>query len=129
MVVDSSALLAMFLDEPEHAHFRRTISRADTKIASAATLLEASMVVLGRFGMSGINELQAFLRVTEIASVPFDQAQGTIALEAFRRFGKGRHRAALNFGDCISYALARTTSEPLLFKGDDFVHTDIISAA
>ena len=83
------------------------------------------MVVHGRFGPQGVAELNMLLRVTEVEPVPFTIEQLPMALEAYRRFGKGKHPAGLNFGDCFSYALARATGEPLLFKGDDFSQTDV----
>lgn len=128
MVIDSSALLAILLDEPERAALRSAIVGDAVRLASTATLFEASMVTLARLGEPGVAELDALLRVAEVAATPFTAEHGAIALDAFRRFGKGRHRAGLNFGDCMSYALARATGEPLLFKGDDFGHTDVASA-
>jgi ribonuclease VapC len=125
MVIDSSALLAILLDEPEHPSFRRAIAADAKRLASAASVFETSMVVLNRLGEPGVAELKALLAVAQIVACPFDADQGALALDAFRRFGKGRHRAALNFGDCFSYALAKATGEPLLFKGDDFIHTDV----
>lgn len=128
MVIDSSALLAILLDEPERAAFRSAIVGDAVRLASTATLFEAAMVTLGRLGEPGVAELDALLRAAEVAATPFTAEHGTIALDAFRRFGKGRHRAGLNFGDCMSYALAKAAGEPLLFKGDDFGRTDIASA-
>lgn len=83
------------------------------------------MVVLGRLGDKGAAELETLLRVAEVEPTPFTAEQFPIAIDAFRRFGKGRHPAELNFGDCFSYALAKATGEPLLFKGDEFSQTDI----
>ena len=125
MVIDSSALIAILLDEPERSIFRARIDADEIRLASTATLLEASMVVLARFGDDGATELEKLLRIAEVEAAPFTPAQLVIAIEAFRRFGKGRHPAGLNFGDCFSYALAAATGEPLLFKGDDFSQTDI----
>ena len=128
MVIDSSALLAILLDEPERSVFRTRINTDETRLASTATLLETSMVVLGRFGDKGAAELETLLQVAAIEPAPFTVEQLRIALDACRRFGRGRHPAALNFGDCFSYALAKATGEPLLFKGDDFSRTDIKKA-
>jgi ribonuclease VapC len=125
MVIDSSALLAILLDEPERAIFRSAIARSGIRLTSVATVFETSMVLLGRLGEPGLAALTALLTIADIASVPFDLQQGALALDAFRRFGKGRNPARLNLGDCISYALAKSTGEPLLFKGDDFLKTDV----
>jgi ribonuclease VapC len=129
MVVDSSALLAILQDEPESQHFTDLMLGAPVRLVSASTWFEASMVMLSRRGEAGLADLVAFCRSAGIETVPFDAAHAELALEGFRRFGKGRHRAGLNFGDCVSYALARATDEPLLFKGEDFGHTDVKRAA
>ena len=129
MVIDSSVFLAILLDEPERAVFRTAMARADVRLASTASLFETSMVVLSRLGDAGSTEYEHLLAAMDVTPIPFDEAQVKIATKAFRRFGKGRHRAGLNFGDCFSYALARAASQPLLFKGDDFRHTDIAVAA
>ncbi|HEX4765912.1 MAG TPA: type II toxin-antitoxin system VapC family toxin [Lichenihabitans sp.] len=125
MVVDSSAFLAILLGEPEALAFRTALGGDATRLTSSASLLETTMVMLTRFGEPGAAELQALLRVADVQSAPFGPEHLGIAIDAFRRFGKGRHPAALNFGDCFSYALAKATGEPLLFKGDDFSRTDI----
>lgn len=129
MVIDTSALIALLQEEEEAPRFRRLIAGASVCLVSAATQFEASMLALSRRGERGITELQATFTAAsaEIVPVTADHARG--ALEAFRRFGKGRHPAALNFGDCFSYALAHATGEPLLFKGRDFAQTDIKAAA
>ena len=125
MVIDSSALLAILLDEPERTIFSTRIDADDIRLASTATLLETSMVVLARLGDKGAAELETLLHVVEVEPAPFTARQLRLSIDAFRRFGRGRHPAALNFGDCFSYALAAATGEPLLFKGDDFSQTDI----
>ena len=125
MVIDSSALLAILLDEPERTIFSTRIDTDEIRLASTATLLETSMVVLARLGDKGAAELDTLLRVAEVEPAPFTAGQLRISIDAFRRFGRGRHPAALNFGDCFSYALAVATGEPLLFKGDDFSQTDV----
>lgn len=129
MVLDSSAILAILLDEPERASFTRRIEQDQTRLVSAATLVEVTFVIESRKGEPGRQLLQRFLQLTtaEIAPVTVEQAEH--ACDAFRRYGKGRHAASLNFGDVFAYALARTTGEPLLFKGNDFARTDITSAA
>lgn len=91
-------------------------------------MVEASIVIDARYGADGLRDLDLFLTTADIELVPFDAAQAQLAREGFRRFGKGRHPAGLNLGDCFSYALARVLAEPLLFKGDDFPLTDIRGA-
>jgi ribonuclease VapC len=129
MVLDTSAILAILLDEPERAIFTRLIEQDQTRLVSAATLVEVSIVIESRKGEAGRRLLERFLDLTtaEIAPVTADQAAS--ACDAFRRYGKGRHPAGLNLGDVFAYALARATGEPLLFKGNDFTRTDIASAA
>jgi ribonuclease VapC len=128
MVIDSSAILAILLDEPERAAFDHAIAMDPLRLISAVSRVEAGMVIESRKGAAGRSLLDTFLRMAgaDIVAVTSDQAE--LALEAFRRFGRGRHRAALNIGDCFAYAAARATGQRLLFKGDDFVHTDVPSA-
>ena len=128
MVIDTSAVLACLLNEPERAYFDRAIAEARTRLISVVSFVEASFVILGRKGLTGLNDLDNFLGDGGIKRVPVDERQAEGAVEAFRRFGKGRHPARLNIGDCFAYALAKTTGEPLLFKGDDFPQTDIVPA-
>jgi ribonuclease VapC len=128
MVVDSSALIAIIEDEPERPSFTRAIAAAPIVRVSAANYVEARLVLETRRGPGAVHALDALsvrsgLRVE---SVTEDVAR--VAFGAFRRFGKGRHQAALNFGDLFSYALASAYGEPLLFKGDDFSHTDVTPA-
>lgn len=125
IVVDSSALLAIYFDEPEKASFAEAIISADTPRIGAANLLEASMVAEARNGEPGGRDLDRLVDTLGIEVVAFDAGQIAAARAAFRRFGKGRHRAALNFGDCFAYGLAKTLDLPLLFKGEDFGLTDI----
>lgn len=125
MVVDTSAVLALLLDEPEAETFRVAIEDDDTRLVSAATLLETALVIEARKGEAGGRELDLLVHKAAIAVVPLDEEQVAEARRAWRRFGRGRHAAALNFGDLFSYALARTSGEPLLFKGDDFTRTDV----
>jgi ribonuclease VapC len=129
MVIDSSALLAILLGEPDREGFQRAIEAADLRLVSAMTKLEAGLVMIGRYGPAGGEELDALLRDIAVSIVPFDDRQATIAREAFVRYGKGRHRAGLNFGDCAAYALAIAEAEPLLFKGTDFGATDVETVA
>jgi ribonuclease VapC len=125
IVIDSSALVAILRDEPERRSFIDAIVDHGEPRISAATYVEASMVMELRLGDRGGREIDVLIEDVGMAIVPVDQAQATIAREAFRRFGKGRHRAALNFGDCFVYALAKILDVPVLFKGDDFALTDI----
>lgn len=125
MVIDSSAFVAIVIGEPERRPFSRAIVSQAIRLTSAATLLETAMIVLGRKGEEGLAEMNAFVDKADIETVSFTSDHLALAVDAFRRFGKGRHPAGLNFGDCFSYALAKATGEPLLFKGDDFSQTDI----
>lgn len=129
MVLDSSALIAIMLDEPERARFVDLMDADPLRLVSVVNWVEASLVLLARKGEIGVADLDRFASRAAIERVPVDAGQGALALEAFRRFGKGRHPAGLNFGDCFAYALARSTGECLLFKGDDFGRTDLRSAA
>jgi len=126
MVLDTSALIALLLGEPEAPTFRAAIEADVVRLVSAANLLETAMVIETRLGEQGGRELDLLIRVAECEVVPVDSAQVAVARQAFRRFGKGRHSAGLNFGDCFAYALALTTAEPLLFKGSDFAATDVL---
>jgi ribonuclease VapC len=125
MVIDSSAIVAIFFHESDARTFRERIAEDPIRLISAATVVEAAMVIEARFGEAGGAELDLWLHKAdvEIVSVTADHADQ--ARRAWRRFGKGRHPAGLNFGDCFSYALTALTQEPLLFKGEDFSKTDI----
>ena len=125
MVLDTSALMALLLDEPEAEAFRAAVEEDTTRLVSAATLLETALVIEARKGEPGGRELDALIHKAEIVVVAVDADHVSEARRAYRRFGKGRHAAGLNFGDVFAYALARTSGEPLLFKGDDFAKTDI----
>jgi len=125
MVLDTSALIAILSGEPEQDAFIQAIEQADTRLLSAATLLEASIVIEARYGSAGAHHLDRLLDRAAVEVVPVDVEQARAARAAWRRYGKGRHSAALNFGDCFSYALAVTCGEPLLFKGNDFARTDV----
>ena len=125
MVIDTSAIAAILLGEPEAADFIAKIAAANVRLISAATLLECQIVMMVRKGELGRAELQLFVHEAELEVVAFDQNQVDFAALAWRRYGKGRHPAALNYGDCFAYALAKATGEPLLFKGADFSQTDI----
>lgn len=125
MVIDSSALIAILQDEPERRAFNEAIEAAETRVMSVANHVEVSIVLESRYGDAALRALDRFVERAGIELVGIDVEQGRLACEAFRRFGKGRHRAGLNFGDCFAYALARKLSLPLLFKGDDFSGTDL----
>jgi len=125
MVLDTSALLALLLDEPEAEDFRAAVEEDTTRLVSAATLLETALVIEARKGERGGQELDTLIQKAEVLVVPVDAEHVFEARRAYRRFGKGRHAAGLNFGDVFAYALARTAGEPLLFKGDDFAQTDV----
>ena len=128
MVVDTSALIAILKAEPEAADFLRCLSRSELSLLSTATRLEISLVVEGQLGAAGLPELELLLSRAGIETVPFELTHWHWALQGWRRYGKGRHRAALNLGDCFSYGLARALDQPLLFKGEDFALTDLASA-
>jgi len=126
MVIDTSALAAIFFHEPERDAFRNAIVAASSRLISAATVLEAGMVIEGRRGGGAGREFDLFIVRAQIKIVPIDVELADLARAAWRKYGKGRHPAALNFGDCFSYALAKATGEPLLTKGTDFAKTDAL---
>lgn len=128
IVVDTSAIVAVLQDEPEGARFLACLNGADQVIVSAANLLETRMVLYPR-NPALLDKLMTLLFTLNARVEPVTATQSDIAFDAFRRYGKGNgHRAGLNFGDCFAYALARERGAALLFKGDDFVHTDVVSA-
>lgn len=128
MVIDTSAVIAILTDEPERALFNRVIESTSSCLMSMANFVEASLVIENSRGYDGLRDFDLFLATASIELVPVDLSQAHLARQAFHRFGKGRHPAALNFGDCFSYALAKQTNLPLLFKGSDFTQTDIAPA-
>ncbi|MGI9161832.1 MAG: type II toxin-antitoxin system VapC family toxin [Mycobacterium sp.] len=125
MVIDTSALVAMLTDEPGAPDLEAAVEADPVRLMSTATYLEAAIVIETRFGESGGRELDLWLHRAGVNLVAVDADQADTARAAYRIFGKGRHRAGLNYGDCFAYALAKTSGQPLLFKGDDFAHTDI----
>jgi ribonuclease VapC len=125
MVVDSSALLAVLMNESDSEAFRIAIESDAVRLLSAATLLETAIVIEARYGEPGGRELDLLLHKADIQIVSADVEQTEVARDGYRRFGKGRHPAALNYGDCFAYALSRVAGEPLLFKGNDFSRTDV----
>ena len=125
MVIDTSAILAILGDEPEAELFADKIASAEMRWVSAATLLETAIVVEARHGAAGGQKLDEMIVAAQILVEPVTVEQVAVARLAYRTYGKGRHPAGLNFGDCFSYALAKLRSEPLLFKGEDFTQTDL----
>ena len=125
MVIDTSALIAILQDEPERGSFNQAIEAADKRAMSVASFVETSMIIESRFGPDGIRDLDLFIAKAGIELVPVDVEQAHIARNAFREYGKRRHPAGLNYGDCFAYALAKMLDKPLLFKGTDFSLTDV----
>lgn len=125
MIVDTSALVAILYGEEEAAQFTGIIHDAEICRLSVASFLELTMVVEKQLGPEATRHAEAFIRRAGIRIEPVTVEQGLIARQGFFDFGKGRHKAQLNFGDCFSYALAKALEEPLLFKGNDFALTDI----
>ena len=125
MVIDTSALVAIFFAEPERCQFLATITSAGSRLVSAATVIETGIVLEARQGEAAGREFDLFVVRANLQIVPVDAEQADLARSAWRKYGKGRHPAGLNFGDCFSYALAKSTGEPLLAKGADFSLTDI----
>ncbi len=128
MVLDTSALLAVLFDEPERRAFNEKIAAASPRLISAVSFVETSIVLAVKRGDAAVRELDLFLARAAVEIVPLDADQGRVARRAYSLYGKGRHPAGLNFGDCFAYALAKTTGEPLLFKGSDFTQTDVLPA-
>jgi ribonuclease VapC len=125
MVIDTSALVAIFLDEPERKLLLDLLLQAETRMISAATVLETGIVLEAGRGESAGREFDLLLVRANLQIVAVDSEQTEIARSAWRKYGKGRHPAGLNFGDCFAYALAKFAGEPLLAKGTDFAATDI----
>lgn len=128
-VIDTSALLAILLGEPDAERFEQALfeSRGDASM-TAATLLETMLVIESRNPQTGVHDLRTLIDVFTIEVEPVTHDLAEVAFRAWKRFGKGRHPASLNYGDCFSYALARQADVPLLFKGEDFAQTDVRSA-
>jgi ribonuclease VapC len=125
MILDSSAVVAILRDEPEAVEMAEAMDRARNYRISAVSYVEAAIVIDSSRDPVSSRRFDDFFREAQVGIESVTPQQARIAREAFRDFGKGRHRAGLNFGDCFAYALAKVTGEPLLFKGDDFCHTDI----
>lgn len=125
MILDSSAILAVLFDEPEAEIFEEIIAGAEKVSLSCVSLLETGILMESRKGENGARELDYWLLKVDAEIIPFDREQADLARMAFKRFGKGRHPAGLNFGNCAVYALSKCSGEPLLFKGNDFARTDV----
>ncbi len=128
MIVDTSAILAILFSEDDARVYAEAITQADSNRMSAATFVETAIVVEAQTKNNGGRQLDAFIRRASIDIEPVTEEQAHMARQAFIDFGKGRHPAGLNYGDCFSYALAKARREPLLFKGRDFAQTDLVSA-
>ena len=128
MIIDTSALLAILLGEADAERYEHAVAGSWPRRMSTVALLEAAMVVESRGGTAAGHELDEFLTRAEVELIAVTPEQAAVARRVWRRFGKGNHPAGLNFGDCFAYALASTTGEPLLFKGQDFARTDIQAA-
>jgi len=128
MILDSSSLIAILANEPDAERYIEAISHAPRCRISAGSFIELAIVIESQFGDEVARQCDALFRRIGIIIEPVTVGQAHLARQAFHDFGKGRHAAALNFGDCFAYALAKVTGEPLLFKGDDFKKTDILSA-
>ncbi len=128
MIVDTSALVAILQEEPERPSFLAVIAAAKRKLISAGNWVELGAVLSRTADDEMRRRLYALIDLTRIEIAPVTAAQAQLGHDAYLKFGKGRHAARLNFGDCFAYALVKETGLPLLFKGDDFVHTDIVSA-
>ena len=128
MIVDTSALSAIFFGEPESNAYIQLIQEADRCRLSAANFVELSMVIEGQLGPEALHQCDMFLRRAAIVIEPVTVEHAYLARQGFLDFGKDRHPAGLNFGDCFAYALAKASDEPLLYKGKDFSKTDIKSA-
>ncbi len=125
MVIDPSALLAIFFNERDAAKFEAAIEADTNRLISAASVLETAIVLCARYADAGEREMDLLLHKAKVKTVAVSEEQAEVGRFAFRMYGKGRHAAGLNFGDCFSYALSKTSGEPLLFKGNDFAQTDV----
>jgi ribonuclease VapC len=128
MILDTSAIIAVLFGEPDAEVYAAAIGTADPCRISAATFVEVGIVVDSQTKGHGSRSLDALLRRANVTIEPVTAEQAHLAREAYAEFGKGRHRAGLNYGDCFAYALAKVMDEPLLYKGSDFKKTDILSA-
>lgn len=128
MILDSSAVVSVILEEEGHGRLADAIADEGDVAIGAPTLFETCMVLVGYLGLRGRGLVSQFMERYEVVIVPFDHRHWSVAAEAFMRYGKGRHPATLNYGDCMTYATAYVTEQPLLFIGEDFAKTDLASA-
>lgn len=128
MILDSSAVVSVILEEEGHEVLLGAMEEAVNLAIGAPTLLETGMVMIGSFDLHGRALVARFLEQNRVVVIPFDSRHWSVAAQAFIRYGKGRHPAALNLGDCMTYATAHVADHPLLFTGDDFAKTDVRSA-
>lgn len=128
MILDSSAVIAVVFRESQHEHLEARISEADSVAIGAPTLFETAMVAVGLQKKQGLDLVLRFVEELDVEVVSFDDHHRQVAEAAFDEFGKGRHPASLNYGDCMCYATARVADQPLLFVGNDFAQTDIAPA-
>lgn len=127
MVIDASAAVAFLLSEPEGPAFSAAIESDPVRLMPASAVLESAIAIERKYALAGASALDAFLHEMRVVIVPFGEAELTHARSAYRTFGKGRHPAGLNFGDCMAYAASKATGEALLFKGADFARTDVLA--
>ncbi len=128
MILDTSAIIAILCGEPDAERYLAAMQNADRLAVGAPTLVEAGIVAHAKLGDDGPADLEHFLRRLHVDVLPFGETEASIARHAFRAYGKGRHPARLNFGDCLSYAMAAACNEPLLYQGEDFSRTPLRSA-
>jgi ribonuclease VapC len=128
VILDSSAIVGVLLDEPDRASLVERIARAEVVAVAAPTLVEAGIVLSARLGRDATDLIAGFLAAADAVVIEFGPEHWPVALDAWARFGRGRHPAALSLGDCVSYATARIAGLPLLAKGDDFPKTDLALA-
>lgn len=126
MVLDASAIVAIIEEEPGSEELVRRLDEAESVVVGAPTLVETALVLTSRLRRDARPVLAGFLHNSEVEVIPFTEEHYRVAVDAFQRYGKGRHPAALNFGDCLTYAVAQIAGMPLLFTGDDFSKTDIL---
>ena len=128
MIVDTSAVLAIIFAEPGYEDLIAALTEAESAGIAAPSVAEAGIVLSARLGNKAPGLVERFLQELRIDVIPFAESHVSVAVDAFRRYGKGRHRAGLNFGDCMAYAVAKLAAAPLLYVGDDFGNTDVSSA-
>lgn len=128
MILDSSAVLAVLFAEQGHERLEQAMNGAAVLAIGAPTLLETAMVAAGKFGLHGRSLVSQFVEQWDVLVTPFDERHMRVATDAFLNYGKGRHPAGLNYGDCMTYATAKVAGAPLLFMGDDFARTDVAAA-